>query len=331
MKKSFFLIISFLCATAAYALTVTAEGAQYRINASKYTAELVEVTDSAITSFSVPAFVTINDNKFSVVSLGKAAFAECTELTRIVLPEGLIEIGPSAFEDCWSLTEISFPSSLLKIDDHAFWGCTKLQTIMLPPNLKILGAGVFGHCAIKSLFIPKEVMYIGEYTATTCNDLTEIKVDERNINYDSRNGCNAIIHTPSKTLVCGCQSSTIPQGVVSIQAHAFEECWGVESVTLPEGLKMVGDSAFRECYHLASVSFPNTLYGIGNSAFEQCNALRTVTLPEGLVYIGNRAFRNCNQLGEVAIPGSVREMGQQVFEVIDESKLVVEEWDEDEE
>lgn len=40
--------------------------------------------------------VTIEDN----------AFCDCSNLTEIILPDGVISIGDSAFEDCSSLTEI---------------------------------------------------------------------------------------------------------------------------------------------------------------------------------------------------------------------------------
>ncbi|MCQ2343010.1 MAG: leucine-rich repeat domain-containing protein [Paludibacteraceae bacterium] len=325
MKKTLFILLALTCTLTVNALTVTVDELQYRINISRRTASVVEGTPTDIISASIPAVLLIDGTKFQVTSIGRAAFAECTILEQIHLPEGLLVIGESAFEDCVALKHLEIPSTVEKIGDHAFWGCELLEEIELPAHLKEIGAEVFGSCAFKSLHIPAEVSFIGEHVAVTCPNLCTFTVDPKNKNFDARNNCNALIHTPSKTLICGCASSTIPEGIVCIQNYAFEGCWDMASVELPKGLKQIGEGAFKDCFRLAMVNIPAEVTAIGKSAFEGCNALRQMTLPEGLVILGDRAFRNCCHITDTKVPQSVTIMGEKVFECIDESRLVVEE------
>ena len=58
------------------------------------------------------------------------AFYGCTEMTTIVLPEGIKRIGREAFAGCESLTEIVIPDSVTKIDTKAFAGCYSLTKIV---------------------------------------------------------------------------------------------------------------------------------------------------------------------------------------------------------
>ncbi len=58
--------------------------------------------------------------------LGDEAFSGCTELTEVVLPEGVTEIGMWAFSDCTSLKSITLPKGLTRIGDGAFYDCDSL-------------------------------------------------------------------------------------------------------------------------------------------------------------------------------------------------------------
>ena len=49
----------------------------------------------------------------------KDAFCECSRLTKVVIPEGLIKIGDFAFLSCNRLKNISLPKSLTEISHTA--------------------------------------------------------------------------------------------------------------------------------------------------------------------------------------------------------------------
>lgn len=61
--------------------------------------------------------------------IGSAAFALCSDLERVVLPEGLLEIDINAFAGCKSLKSITIPSTVQLIANGAFTGCTSLERV----------------------------------------------------------------------------------------------------------------------------------------------------------------------------------------------------------
>ncbi len=92
--------------------------------------------DMAITEVRIPK---------SVTSIGEYAFAECPNLTKVVI-KGSNFIGRSAFRDCKALLTLKLPSNLESIDDFAFEGCTVLGTVKIPKGLKTIGTDAFMGC-----------------------------------------------------------------------------------------------------------------------------------------------------------------------------------------
>ena len=56
-------------------------------------------------------------------------------LTRVLLPDSLLEIGQNAFEYCTSLTEVVWNDGLESIGYQAFRGCTALTNVALPKSV----------------------------------------------------------------------------------------------------------------------------------------------------------------------------------------------------
>lgn len=55
-----------------------------------------------------------------VVEIGEYAFADCSSLSQVTIPEGVIYVGNEAFINCKNLKKIITPQSLLYIEDFAF-------------------------------------------------------------------------------------------------------------------------------------------------------------------------------------------------------------------
>lgn len=64
-----------------------------------------------------------------VRSVAVSAFADCTNLSRIALPEGIENIGNNAFYNCTSMEYIVLPASLDMLGVVAFLGCNAMQQI----------------------------------------------------------------------------------------------------------------------------------------------------------------------------------------------------------
>ncbi|MBO7338399.1 MAG: leucine-rich repeat domain-containing protein, partial [Paludibacteraceae bacterium] len=80
----------------------------------------------------IPDFVTAIDGW---------AFAGCTELTSINIPEGVSWIRISAFDGCSGLTSVTLPSSVSSMEDGVFAGCTGLTAV----TVKAINPPVFDY------------------------------------------------------------------------------------------------------------------------------------------------------------------------------------------
>lgn len=83
-----------------------------------------------------------------------------SNITSIVLPEGLERIPDRAFEYCSELKSVTLPSTLKGIGERAFQECKKLESITFPKSLKEIGERAFESCEnLKEVNIPDGVKY----------------------------------------------------------------------------------------------------------------------------------------------------------------------------
>lgn len=251
-----------------------------------------------------------------VTSIGKSAFANCYYLTSITIPDTVKTIGTGAFSACESLSNVILPDDLIVIGEIAFRECKSLTSITIPDGVTKIGAGAFALTALKSITIPASVTDIGFKGSgglgdvalgvfSGCSELTEIIVDIDNPVYDSRNNCNAIIETSTNSLISGCITTVIPDGVEYIGGYAFDNLEELESIDIPSSVTKIGQYAFFNCRNLKSIVLPENLTYIGSRSFGQCHSLKNVTLPDGMETIGSRAFYYCDSLESITIPASV--------------------------
>lgn len=231
------------------------------------------------------AYTTIPNN---VVAIGDHAFAG-SDLYDITIPSSVRSIGWYAFTECYNLSSINIPNGVQSIGEYAFQN-SYLSTVKIPASVTSFGIGVFSYC-----------------------DLISIKVDGGNAYYDSRDDCNAIIEKATNTLIVGCGSSTIPQGVKAIGDYAFSGCTGLASLDIPEGVTDIGIYAFSECGRLVSVIIPEGVTAIKDYTFSGCSRLSSITLPGSVTSIGDYAFSVCSRLSSINIPAGVTYIGNHAF------------------
>ena len=172
----------------------------------------------------------------------------------VVIENGVTSIGGSAFSFCDALTSVTISNSVTSIRDGAFRYCKSLTSVTIPDGVESIGESVFYKCeGLTSVTIPSSVESIGGSIFSFCTGLETIIVDEGNLTFDSRNGCNAIIETDSKTLIVGCMNTVIPSSVTSIGNYAFFGCTGLSSISIPSSVTNIGENAFLECTNVTDV------------------------------------------------------------------------------
>ena len=101
-------------------------------------------------------------------------------------------------------------------------------------------------------------------------------VDEANPVYDSREDCNAIIHTSTNKLVAGCKNSQIPNSVTSLGESCFSGCSSLTSITIPNSVTSLGEGCFVYCSSLPSITIPNSVTSLGGYCFSGCSSLTSI-------------------------------------------------------
>ncbi len=316
----------------------------------------------------IPRTVTYNGKTYNVTSIGDMAFLFCENLKKVTIGPLVTSIGEMAFADCTSLSSVSFPGSLTSISRFAFMGCSSLTSVTLPNSLTTIPFYAFEGCGLKSLTIPPSVTTIDAYAFGSCSGLSSltipstvtrlganpfaycsglksITVEGGNPNYDSREGCNAIIETATNTLVTACQATIIPSSVTAIGPYACAECNGMSGNIIPSTVTSIGAYAFDGCV-MSSVTIPGSVKAIDGNPFTNCPNLQSITvesdnssydsregcnaiietaanklvtgcvsttIPRTVTALGDESFMGCNGLTAITIPNSVTDLGEYTF------------------
>lgn len=263
------------------------------------------------------------------------AFQACANLESVSIPSSIKVVGAAPFQYCTSLTTIvvdkknpvfdsregcnalimtqenslivgcsatKIPSSVRCIDKYAFMGCLA-EEVAIPDGVERINFFAFSNCPnLKRIFIPASVESIEELAFDNCPEVISIVVDKNNTDYDSRNGCNAIIYTSDSRLILGCSSTIIPQGIETIGEYAFSHCRNLQKIVIPEGVSCIADGAFSCCSNLKDVVLPTTLESfIGGSNFSYCTSLESITIPKGVYNMEGDIFMGCISLQKISI------------------------------
>jgi len=181
----------------------------------KYRVEngLVTITESRCIHPSIEVPSTIDG--YPVTSIGRRAFNDCTEMTSITLPPGIISIEDSAF-GLTHITSIKLNEGLKKIGRYAF-AFSHLEKVEFPVGLEEIGDKAFFDTHLQSVILPEGLISIGD--------------DSFNSMY------------PMGTK-CAISSVSFPSTLKRIGDHAFEQCENLQQVTLPKHLEFIGEDVF---------------------------------------------------------------------------------------
>ena len=280
--------------------------------------------------------ITIPD---SVKVITESAFENCTKLKSIRLPDGLTSIECYAFGYCTKLASLYIPKTVKNIGYDAFCDCDDLTEIivdddnpcyssrngvlytkdlskMLYCNTRsekfVISEGVryfdfnsFKLCkGMKAVVIPSSVItihYDGLFYKH-CDDLADIIVDDRNMQYCSFDG--VLYNKDLSELICCAKkksSVSIPDGVRSIGLHGFGNNHKLRSVSLPKSIESICCGAFCCCTNLMSVALPDSIMNIEPYSFYNCKHLTSIEIPKGVEDLDSSAFGACYDLKELVV------------------------------
>ena len=265
--------------------------------------------------------------KAGTLSISGSAFAGCTSLSSIAIPDSVTAIGSYAFYECSNLKNVTIPSGVTTIEYGAFEGCTDMTSVTIPDSVTTIKGYAFHGCKnLTSVTMGDDVISIGQNAFDNTlwyKNQPDGMVYIGKVAYRYKGTCEATVAIKEGTVSIACEafydctdltSVTIPDSVKAIDGSAFGNCTGLTSVTIPGSVTTIGSGAFDGCSGLASVTISDGVKTIEAYAFQGCTALTSVTIPDGVTSIGMAAFQGCTGLTEVKFQGQAPEIGQYAFD-----------------
>ena len=324
MRKILLLFNALLLSAVAMAYDFKVDGLCYSIVEEGYSVEVTAEADfnnnyPDLVKAVIPNYVEYDNVQYRVLGLGENAFNGAKNLESIEFP---------GYEGAYEFYIKSF----------ALANCPKLKEVDLF-FVSEIGNAAFAGAALESIRIWWGIKKIGNQIFMGCKNLTEIKVDENNEYYDSRDNCNAIVETKTNTLIMGCNGSTIPSTVTTIGRFAFQDCENLTVDHLPTSVVKVGTNAFDNTplypldkepaegahyidhilykYYSTDYDTPKELVvkeGTLGIAEYACSGYKfsSLTLPSSLKCISAGAFTD-TQLSQLSLPASVEYIGDYAF------------------
>lgn len=224
------------------------------------------------------------------------AFAGCTSLTSIEIPNSVKEIGVCAFQGCSQLQSVTFQKGSLITTLSGGYISKGYGTSI--ENASNMIFGVFAKCStLSSIEIPANVETIDACVFQDCINLSVVTFEQGSKLKEFGDG---YAETGYRPFVTG----------------AFANCTALKSIQIPANVEKIGVGTFKNCSQLSSVTFEpdSKLKTIGGycdgswssevgtkhyGAFADCEALTNIELPASLTAINSVAFSNCRKLIDV--------------------------------
>ena len=247
--------------------------------------------------------------------LSPYAFANCTNVLQIYLPNTADTIPEYSFAGCKRLRYIDIPEGVNTID-NAFGGCYSLISLTIPSSVtKILN---------KPFLLPIKLIEIVNKSATNiriydtrakniCTDTDGSKIIKSNdfVFYNDENNYICMGYEGTE------ENIVMPEYIdgqsYEINKYAFAYNNIIKSIILSDNISKIGDNSFEGCTQLQKIKLNDNLQYIGFSAFENCSALTSLKIPQNISSLESRTFYNCLSLEYIIIPTSLTVIYNGVF------------------
>ena len=216
MSRALLLVCLACTATSMSAEKVLIDGLYYTLSGN-YGGATVEKPDSGmyVGDIDIPAEVTYNGVTKPVKAVGVRAFSDDSLLTSVTFHDNMRVIDWYAFANCTQLKRIDMPNTVVSVIDGGFYGCTSLETVTMSNQLASIGWSAFQDCkSLKSIDIPNSCTYLDYSAFQGCSSMTDLVIGNgiQIVRSKAFSGCSSL------------QNITIGTGVKEFQESAFELC-----------------------------------------------------------------------------------------------------------
>lgn len=253
------------------------------------------ISIGAYAFYGCKSLVSATNIPYTLETIGNYAFAECSALEDIELPESIKSIGDNAFintayfnnEENWDESGVLYVSNhlihamraiegeykikegTLSVGMNAFSGCNLLTGITIPSSVKMFNDNAFYGCEALN-----EVIFEGTFA------------DWLDITFE--NDYSTPLYYANNLSITEAHSEiVIPEGKTNIPAGTFKDT-SITSVYIPASVTAIGDYAFYGCTNLTTIIIAegSLLTSIGKDAFKGTAFYTSdANWTDGLLYI----------------------------------------------
>lgn len=275
MKKLYtfilLLLMSMNMGLRAQFIEITVDGIKYEYLESWHIAFVAEQDRNAISGdVVIPSEIEYPGGTLPVKALSDNAFNQCTNLTSIILSEGVETSGDNIFHGCTSLRSVTLPSTFYEAGSMLFYGCSSLDDLtcyaVTPPDL---GPSAFTGTRAASdgiLLVPEASIALyqsadqwNQWKTIDASGDVMTTINCNGVKYQILDG-TAIVLRPLDSEVTVLE---IPEQVnfgynyypvVSLGAKSFSECRQLTTLTLPSTLQTIQKNALYSCVNLKELT-----------------------------------------------------------------------------
>ena len=281
-----------------------------------------------------------HDNRYNDPENWKGQYLE-NFISSVVINEGVTSVGFWAFANCTKLSTVSLPEGITVVEDYAFYN-TGLASVVLPNSVERVKQSAFRDCtALTRCDLGRGVKYIEQYILQGCTALEHLRwsdcletisgiildnFDAATSEYKDIPLQDTIYFPPSFRSMNSIATGNMPNmpafvwnarhpadGAMSSplnigQTHGYY----LKKIILGEDVESIPDYLLYG-QKMDTIILPEKVTRIGKHAFDACGNLKHIVIPDAVNYIGECAFRGCAKLEKIDLPTSVTSLGKGTF------------------
>ena len=234
-----------------------------------------------------------------------------TNVTNVVLQDGLTDIEQYAFSDCTALLSVTLPKTLQTIGTYAFGkNVPKLTTMTIPNDMTnfSINSQAFYSTKLSNDCINQltsKAFYIGDSAFRGAANATELTINTIDGSYCFQD-CENLAKV---NILHGDKYNTIPQ-------YAFYNCPKLKLIGLPDEIQIINAYSFAST-GIQEINLSPNICELKNNVFSDCKDLEIINISENTtIVLGSSVFSKCVSLkNDVAnnILNHTTRMGTSIF------------------
>lgn len=258
-------------------------------------------------------------NGEGLTKIGSYAFAECSSLKSIILPDTVTEVGKDSFFNCTSLTDATLSDNMTEISREMFYGCTELKQIVIPKKVIVIRDGAFCKCSkLEMIKFSDGLNVIENYAFAGCEKLEDINIGN-NLNFIFEKG---ILMDKNKTKMCyiieatsNVNTFTIPDGIVSLDPGLLSTTT-IKKIIIPASVSDILNDFFPKSVEDIEIDSENIKYMVSNGGiyskdkkilYMYFGKEHEISIEDGVTEIGSKAFE-CASASTINLLNSVEKL-----------------------